>query len=694
MPRSSESLKPKFEPTEDGLEIIDPIERHRYRLTMGEPVSLESASADQIGFPIGSIVRVLADSIELPKTETILVRDSDGVLLAEVSPGERASFEPDEYTLDLSGPLKVYAQIESSVRIFSDDDRTYVNFGDETSVLLGARSFHERPAGTITTTAEPTDLMAAVSAFGSALKTTKPERAYPTLRGHPPALELGDELHVPAKFDRPDHGVRIEIPATLRHAFVVTPLAYYLGATVGPGSTPRIVTDEGYTHALDGSDGFESAVERLLEQVFFLDCVVRTEGKTPLPLYERESVEPLLDFDVADAYDQPLAERLERYLRIPYESLRPHLPGWQFETRLEPTADRIEFLPFLANDLAVVTTGETDVEPTSAESVAEQAIEEFTRDDFVRSAQPDSVRGSKAVTTSADSPQVPTVRQSWTGIADSEIVSTTSLTAYQNNIGRTPKDGPIEIEVVCNDSEMHAELESVDGTYGTREELPFDITIHYDLSRDELESVLERDSDFLHYIGHIDGDGFQCSDGKLDAATVDTVGAKAFLLNACQSRDQGLHLIENGSVGGIVTLGNVVNSGAVTVGSLIARLLNLGFPLYGALDVVRQENIIGQQYLMVGDGKATIAQSETRVPNSCLISDKEDVAVEVVVYSSADSKIGGVFSPYIDSVESYCIIPQEIEYDSLTEAELEDFYSQSLFPVIKNEEVHWSKDLP
>ncbi len=687
-------MNPKFEPTQEGIEIIDPIERHRYRLTTNEPVSLESADADQIGFPVGSVTRFRADSITLPKTETVLVRDSDGLMLAEVSPAEQKVLQPGEYTIDLSGPLKVYVQVDSSIRIFSDNERTYVTFGDETSVVLGARSFHKRPAGTITTTANPTDLMEAVSAFGSALKTTMTERSYPTLRGHPPRLELGEERHVPAKFDRPDHGVRIEVPATLRHVFVVTPLAYYLGATVGPGSNPRIVTDEGYTYALDEPDEFESSVAKTLKQVFFLDCVVRTEGKTPLPLHERQSIEPLLDFDVADVYDQPLAKRIERYLEGPPPDLESHLPSWQFETRLEPTADRIEFLPFLANDLAVIRTEQTASEPTLSESVAERAIEEFTRGDFVRSARSDSLRGSKTVTASADSPQVPTIQQSWTGIDESDIISTMPLGAYQNNIGRTPKDGPIEIEVVCNDAEMRPELESVDGTYGTREELPFDTTIHYDLTRDGLEEVLARSSDFLHYIGHIDGGGFQCSDGKLNAETVDTVGSKAFLLNACQSHEQGLHLIENGSVGGIVTFGDIVNSGAVTVGTLIAQLLNLGFPLYGALDVVRQENIIGQQYRMVGNGETTITQSETGVPNLCSLSnDGENRTIDIEMYNSSNVRRGGVFSPYVDSIESYYVIPRRTGPVSVTESELNEFFDEALFPVIQDDRIQWSKEL-
>ncbi|OAQ53357.1 hypothetical protein HTG_07720 [Natrinema mahii] len=686
-------MKPKFESTQRGVEIIDPIERHRYHLETGSPVAPSVADTERIDFPIGSAVTVTTDSIALPKTETVLVRDSDGLLLAEVSPTEQTGFPPDEYTLDLSGPLKVYARVTGSVQVFSDGEQTYLNFGEETTVVLGARSLHKRPARTITTTTAPPDLMAAVSAFGSELKTTSPERAYPTLRGHPPRLELGSDLRIPDPLDR-DHSVRIAVPATLRHVFAVAPLAYYLDAAVVPGSSPRIVTENGYTHSLDGSSGFETAVKRVLKRTFFLDCIVRTEGNTPLPSRERRSIEPVIDFDIADAYDRSLADRLESYLESPAEKLDPHLPDWQFETRLEPTADHVPFLPFLAYDLAVVTTGERDRARTGPEPVAERAIEAFTRDDFVRSAQPGPVRGNAGLETATNQSDAPTIEQSWTGIDDAEIVSTTSVTAYRNDIGRTPKDGPIEIEVVCNDPAMREELDGVNGAYGTRAELPFETTVHYDLSTDDLAAVLAKDSDFFHYIGHIDDEGFHCSDGKVDATDVDSVGIQAFLLNACRSHEQGLHLVERGSIGGIVTLSDVVNSGAVSVGVLVSRLLNLGFSLYSTLDIARQQNVVGQQYQLVGDGRTTIAQSETRIPNVCLVSEDGDtLTANIVAYTAANGRHGSVLSPHIDAVDSYFVIPGETGPMSVTQSELEAFFDEALFPVIRDGDVRWSTDL-
>ncbi|QLK24784.1 hypothetical protein HYG81_11745 [Natrinema zhouii] len=689
-------MKPKFEPTEAGVEIIDPIERHRYQLTTNGPVSLESASTNQIGFPIDAAVAVTTGSITLPTTDHVLIRDSDKTMVAKVPPSEQADLSHGEYTLDISGPMKVYAKVDSPVYIYSDSEKTYISLADSTQVILSARSFHERPAGTITTTTDPVDVMAAISAFGSALKTTTPERTYPTLRGHPPRLEIGDELYIPDKFDQKETGIRIEIPATLRNTFVVAPLAYYLGADVVPGTSPELITESNYRYSFDCEDGFDTAVKRILRQVFFLDCVVRTEGTTPFPLHERKMVESVLEFEPEVAYDQPLVQRVETFLEIPYSTLQPYLPDWQLETRFEPTAEYIEFLPFVTNDLAVVKVQDEPDDPSVPDPTAKKAINEFTRDssDFVRSASSHNIRGNKTISTSNNPPQLPSIQQSWTGIDGTEITSTAPLVAYESSIGRTPKDGPIEIEVICNDPDMRAELESVNGTYGTRKELPFETTIHYELTTSALAEVLARDSDFLHYIGHIDTEGFQCSDGKLNAATVDTVGTKAFLLNACQSHEQGLHLIKAGSIGGIVTLGNVINSGAVSIGSLIAQLLNLGFPLYGALDIARQESVVGQQYRMVGDARTTIAQSETRIPNACLVNKrKSGISVDIVPYISADMRRGGVFSPYLDPVELYNVVPNSITDISVTNTQLEKFYKEGKFPVLLNGKVRWSNEL-
>ena len=686
-------MKPKFEATDEGLEIIDPIERRRYHLTTHRPTTPEPADQHGIPFPLGSAVRIRTDRLTLPTTNTVLVRDAEGVMKTQVQSDDQAYLPRDDYLLDISGSVKTYAKVESSAYVYSAAERTHIILGDTTSIVIGARSFHKRPAETITTTTDPADIMDAVSAFRSALKTTSPERAYPTLRGHPPRLELGDELEIPDALEYSEPDVRIEIPPTLRHIFVITPLTYYLGAEVVPGPNPQLVTESGYTHSLT-DDGFERAVERTLKQLFLLDCVVRTEGTTPLPLYRREALESRLEFDLATMYDRPLGERVEAYLNVDVDDIESYYPNWRLEIELAPADDAIEFLPFLANELAIVRTDDDGTESTPAPPETIRAVEDFTRDDFTRSTS--STRGGQSTTATSrsDAESIPTITQSWEGIRGSRISSTTPISAFYNDIGRTPREDPIEIEVVCNDAKMREELESVNGTYGTHKQLPFNTTVNYDVTTDGLEGVLASECDFFHYIGHIDEQGFQCTDGKLDAATVDSVGAKAFLLNACQSHNQGIHLVEAGSIGGIVTLGDVVNSGAVKIGSIVAQLLNCGFPLYAALDIARIENVVGQQYLIAGDGRTTISQPETPLPDICVVeTEGESNYISLIAYGGVGTGKGGVFTPDLDFVDTYYIVPDQTERIPVTDSSLEGFFEQARFPILVGEQIYWSEDL-
>ncbi|WP_312911602.1 hypothetical protein [Natronosalvus caseinilyticus] len=678
-------MKPTFEAVDGGLEIIDQIERHRYRLTTHESVSPEPVSDDCLQYPVDSAVEIEVESVTLPTNDLVYVRDETGAMVHEVRPGEQQLLPEGAYTLDLSTPFKIYLHFKSSMHIYADSQQTHITLDDATRVIVGTRSSHTRPAGTITTTEEPADLMEAVTAFGSALKTTTPERSYPTLRGHPPALELGETLSIPNGFDRPETGIQIEVPPSLENVYVVAPLAYYLGAEVISGEASRVTTDAGLSYSLTSDGGFEETVERLLKQIFFLDCIVRTEGMTPVPLHERQAIEPSLPFDLEQVYEQPLPKQLEKYLSTPFSTIEPVIPEWRLEVHLKPTSESITFLPYIANDLAIVQIQQTNRASPEA-PVQREAIQEFTRG-------VSTSRGAEKPDIHAQVHDIPTIEQHWKTDDSTTLISTTPLSAFTHSIGREPREDPIEIKVVCNDSEMKDELETVNGIYGNRDELPFNVAEYYSLTRDELRDVLAKESDFVHYIGHIDREGFQCSDGKLSGTTLEKVGAKAFLLNACQSRNQGLHLVEAGSSGGIVTLGDVINSGAIRMGSMIARVLNRGYPLYAALDVARRKTLVGQQYRMVGNGLISIAQSETGPPNVCIIEKKGSRADIILdTYETSELRKGTIFVPYVESNDSYFLTSGKAGPFSLTESELSQFLDLEDVPILYEGEIQWSKD--
>jgi hypothetical protein len=291
--------------------------------------------------------------------------------------------------------------------------------------------------------------MRAVSAFGSALKTTSCERSYPTLRGHPPTIENGEGLIVPDVLDAPDTGVRIEVPPEYGPVYTVSSLAYYLGATVVPGADALIATDAGFVHRLDGTDReFKGEVERVLKQCFFLDCVTRTEGHYPVDLHERNQIEDEVALDFSRLYGKPLADQLEAYLEVPYALVEPHVPRWKLTAHVEPGPDSAEALPFVARDLAAIRSRKT----TEAAKTVQGTAESLGIDEFVRSRGSDRPEGRNRM----GNVREPAVRidgtdaleDMWIGDGVPVGASKGMVEAFRNHVTRTPSDGDIDITVV------------------------------------------------------------------------------------------------------------------------------------------------------------------------------------------------------------------------------------------------------
>ncbi|SFR45733.1 hypothetical protein SAMN04487947_1658 [Halogeometricum rufum] len=680
-------------PGGDGVVVSDPIERHTFELSTPSVVEPTPADPSAFWFPADAAVRFRTDRLDLQNVVSVCVRDDDGQMLGQTEHFASETFPDGTYSLELFAPVKTYVRVDAPVSIASDATKTSISFGGETEVLVGARSHHKRPAATITTPDDPESMMRAVSLLGSALKTTSPERSYPTLRGHPPLVERGNEFRAPADLTPPETGVTLELPATHHHVYAAAPLSYYLGATVVPGETPRLRTDRGFTYDLDGPVGYERTVARVLKQTFFLDCLTRTEGYYQVDLHERRAVESELGLDFADLYDRSLAEQIEAYLAIPWETVSPHVPEWKLTTHVTPTAENVELLPFVANDLAIVRTPEANAGASSTTQAA--AVDSFLRSSpsvtdggFTRSAAQSASLPERSYVQPGDTESL---EQAWLGQGTPIGASKASLQAYRNRLYRSPTEGDIAITVVCNDPRMADERDDVEAVYGSREELPFDVQVQYELTRAELRETLAAETDFFHYIGHIDTDGFQCVDGTLDASTLSDVGMDAFLLNACRSYEQGMSLIDAGAIAGIVTLDDVVNSSAVEVGSMLARLLNSGFPIRSALELVRDENVVGDNYIVLGDGGLAVAQSDGVFPNMCVVDAVDDrFEVEYNTYPGTHTGMGALVKPMLPGVEQHYLGSGAIDQFSLSSEELRDFLSLEEIPLLVDGRLHWS----
>ncbi|WP_255196053.1 hypothetical protein [Halorarius litoreus] len=676
---------------EPGISIEDRIEQRRCTVSTTSPVEPRSVSTDRVGYPADEAVAFETREFTLSQANMAYVRDGSGAIRTEIQRFTEHTVDPGEYVLEVSAPVKLYLLVPGPFTVSLDAIRMTVELEAEQEVVVAARSYHERPAATITTTGDPVDLMRAVSYLPSSLKTTSAERSYPTLRGHPPEFALGDELDVPAWLSTPDSGIRIEVPPDLGAVMVVAPLTYYLGAEVVEGPTHRIVTDDGWSHALGGERGFEGEVERVLKQVFFLDCVVRTEGIYDVPLYERRALDT--DLDLGSLYEAPPADQLRAYLDVPYDQVEHLVPRWKLVAHVAPTSGSIETLPFLVDDMAVVRTPQRD-ETTTDETQA-AAIDAFTREGFGSETRFGGSDPWSSPPKLVEPERTDSLEQAWVG-EDAPVGATkATVEAFRNRLAREEAEGEVNIVVVCNDAEMVDEHHVASEVYGSRDDLPFDVTLYENLTTDRLELVLGSDIDFFHYIGHIEAAGFRCTDGLLDVADVGDVGVDTFFLNACRSYQQGMELIRGGAIGGVVTLDEVINSGAIRVGKAMTRLLNRGFPLRAALTIASDSSIVGTQYIVVGDGNMDIAHGESLTPNLVDLHHVETdrFVFDLDTYYTAHVGVGALYRPYVEGNEEHYLVGNpnmEFELDRET---FEEFLDLETVPIRRQGRLHWSDDV-
>jgi hypothetical protein len=687
-----------FKSINDGktVEVIDPIDNHRYAFETSGPISAEPVGTEQFFFPVDTAVTLSTETITLSTGIAVCVRDDAGTFQTEVKHFTQQEFPADTYWLEISAPIQLHLQVTSALTITVKNQQTFIEFADTTQLLVGACSRHEHPAATITTTDSPADMMTAVSQFSSALRTTSPERSYPSYRGHPPTIEIGESLDIPSHLSSPDTGLQIEVPPDYQSIYVVAPLAYYLGADLVAGDTPQLVSDTGFTYTFGTDCEFERDVERVLKHIFFLDCITRTEGMYQVDLHERQAIEPHINLDFATLYNQPLTERTETYLTIPFSHLEDHIPEWKLTTYIEPTPERVEMLPFAVNDLAIVQTPEKSEASPSEEEII--AVDDFLRND-------DFVRGTNTETSNETTYYRPRASDSlekvWFGEGTPLGASKAMISAYQNRLSRTPTSGNIEITVVCNDSLLatsrmsgagvREEEKIVDEIYGSRADFPFDVTVHHGLTTNQFKSVISSSSDFFHYIGHVDEKGFACADGSFDAAIVDSVGINAFFLNACNSYEQAKHLIESGAIGGIATLTDILNKEAISIGGVLARLLNLGFPLDAALKIASNEIFLGNQYLVVGDGGVALAQTETGTPNLCEVEPTDNgFTIDYKTYPTTQLGIGSMILPHTEQNGEFFLNSGIVGTFSMSEKELQRFLALENIPVLIDGELQWS----
>ncbi|WP_313690904.1 hypothetical protein [Halorarum halobium] len=675
----------------DDLLVRDDIEDVVFRVdTAG--AATDGVGTDGFVFPVDSAVSFGTDHVAFRKPVAVYVRRDDE-LVDSCPPGGETSVGAGEYELEVSSaPMKLYLRLDGPFEVGSEAGRTSLRFEEHRTVRVGARSFHGRPAGTVTVPESPRGLMDAVSTFGSALATTSPERSFPTLRGHPPLVAFDDEREVPSFAGPPDTGVTIEVPAEWGSVYTVSTLAYYLGATVVPGDRPR-VTAAGASHSL--ADGrLADAAQALLEHVFLLDCAVRTEGFYDVDLHERATVESRVDIDAAALYELPVDERLARYFDVPTDPLSGVL-DWHLTADVAAEPGSAELLPFVVNDLSAIRDPAT---ASAAGADGAESLGGLYRSDENEAAScggetPASAFEDETVVTPEP---VDTVGHTWVGDGYPVGASKPTVGSYRRRIDQPASESHvIDVQVVCNEDEMREETEQL---YGFRDYLEFDIDIAYDRSREQLRSLLADDHDFFHFVGHVDADGMKCADGYLDLHTLETTGVKAFLLNACTSYAQGMELVRAGSIGGLVTTTDVGNIMATNAGRTMARLLDYGFDLHGVLDVVRKVHVVGGAYSVVGDAGVTLCQAGSGTPTLVELKSREKPGADSFrivhrAYTTRNYGVGSLFVDFFTDEGTHYLAGSVPPSLTISRERLEEATTQQRTPLLVDFELVWSDEL-
>jgi hypothetical protein len=625
---------------------------------------------------------------------------------------ETESFSPGEHFIEFSSfAIKIYARVTTGFNVIPGENQMQVLFDPNARVELGVRSHHKQPAQTVTTTRTPEGVMEAISLFGNTIKTWSPARTFGSFRGAPPLVEFGEQSAFEGGHTPPDTGVSIRVPAAYEWVYPVVSLAYWLGATVEPGEDP-VVRTNGSTYPIGagaGYDGrsprlaFEQHVRDILQYTFVLETATRrTHGRPPT----RDRVETAgFGLDLDAVYERPLAERLDRYLEVlPVPDVEGVLarPDWQLTADVEPTPEQGTLLPFLARDLAVVRAMP---EPRLARGASGANGAASTGEDG--STSEPSVDGGDVVARSSDGsmaysgtervvrslPDSTSFSHAWAGEGVAHGAATVSTTSYLQRLENLVDDSvQISIDIVLNDEEM-VEEDNVLELYGSRPELMIGVTSHQQLTTDELAAVLESETDFVHYVGHVAEAGFECQDGYLDAESVSSVGPDMFVLNACASYEQGQTLVENGAIAGVVTLREVVSKAATMVGKRYAELLNAGFPVGTATDVIRETKLLANQYSVVGDGNATLVQPDggTTAVEEISLGPDGSFRVEGTVYASWNLNVGALY--WLHYHDERMVVPNQWGPLSVTDEELARAIDRWTFPIVAGGEFYWSDEV-
>lgn len=531
----------------------------------------------RLPYPVDATLAGRAASLRLPGVAATLSDEAGTRRVSSEVLGD------GEFLLSVDAPVETLVRFVGPATVETDADGVALQFDDTVPVSLGFRDDESTPE-TIAVPRSPAGVAGAVTVAGGDLAGLGPDRSRPSNRLHPPVVEFDDAANVP----RVDRQLVFRVPDDLEHVLVAAPFAYYLGAALVTEArdAPLLeASDVGFEQPYGALPAFAAEVATDCRRAFYLDSLARE------PAVERRadrSALSSLGIDAAQVRSVSPAVRYATYLDAPVDAV--DLPPWHLSTYVDSRYEHARSLPYLLDRLSLVY-------PAEASEMEPRDLLERSLDDFFR---------GEVVSVSPVAPNLGAgTSHAWLAAGEPVDAFKTSTTAHENRLAVDTQRDQVSVEVVVNDPEMAGEL-TVTETY-RESALPLSVTVRESLRTERLAEVLERETDFVHYVGHCEVEGFRCPDGHLSATSLARSGATTFFLNACGSYHEGETLVEKGSVAGGVTLDKVLNEQATRVGTAFGRLLVHGFGIDRALSLARRRIMMGRDYAVVGDGTFALA---------------------------------------------------------------------------------------
>jgi|AntRauTorcE11898_2_1112593.scaffolds.fasta_scaffold02852_4 hypothetical protein len=431
--------------------------------------------------PVDDAVSIETTAIEVKQGTSAQIRSDEGE--------HYGSITDEEFTVgggtyvDVDAVLKLFIYVEEGqvegglVGDDSNPESLRLTFETPTRVVVGARSYHEQPVATMTVPDDPEDLMTAASYLGSSIKEWSAERSWPTLRGHPPAIEHGDELHVPDRLSKPDTEVTVAVPRDIAAVLRVMPLAHYFGADVVPGEQAELRLGSQHVEPLGSGAELEQSVDDLLGHALVLDSLVRIGGYYSMPRYEYEELAAELPFYPPELYDLPIHRQLLEYLEVSYDTVAPYVPGWHAVGTLRPTVDDAETVPYLLNTLSRIHVTENGLprQPVKPENPVDLSTSQAVRRNVANLSPAARARAADHEVRPADDSSILFV--GWER-PEHDSFAETDWARFQIDVAPTTSYRP-------------------------------------SVTREELKSLLREPFAYVHYAGGVSEEGFVCSDGVL-----------------------------------------------------------------------------------------------------------------------------------------------------------------------------------